>query len=171
MSTGSRSGSFSILVTRYYGQEVARRREKRTWDKDHTNTVCASQDELVPPTEHLAIQTVTLGPPSQAELLRGSFSPSITFLHRCSHPSVQGTNIGQFSVAYSQDQGLLFGLSRRMVSTAGSNALGVNFLKFGVFSLARCQTRIPTGCPLRLITYGADGSSGVVHRDPYGVGL
>ena len=36
MSTGSRSGSFSILVTRYYGQEVAQRREKEA-DYDRTN--------------------------------------------------------------------------------------------------------------------------------------
>ena len=36
MSTGLRSGSFSILVTRYYSQEVARRREKKA-DYNYTN--------------------------------------------------------------------------------------------------------------------------------------
>ena len=45
----------AILDTRPKSQEVIRRREKRTWDKDYINTVYASQDELVPPTKYLAI--------------------------------------------------------------------------------------------------------------------
>ena len=51
MSTGSRSGSFSILVTRYYGQEVARRERKTRRDKHRTNSMRASQDRLGYPIE------------------------------------------------------------------------------------------------------------------------